>query len=124
MRYFDRAFALTVEFFAIGVVSGALVTMALPVLREMGSCTRAVQVVGTCACGDLALSLLIFLNNFIPIALSFAYPFTDSEDRLVPTAFRPKARNPFRRVHGSHSISVGVLLGWNASDRFLVDSRL
>ena len=42
MRYFDRAFAVTVEFFAIGVVAGALVTMALPVLREM-AVTYAVQ---------------------------------------------------------------------------------
>ena len=35
MRYFDRAFALTVEFFEIRLVAGALVTMAIPVLREM-----------------------------------------------------------------------------------------
>ena len=102
--------------------------MALPVFREMAVALvqfRMLEPVrAVSAFGDLALSLLIFLNNSIPIALSFPYPFADSEDRLVPTAFRPKARNPFRRVHGSHSISVRVLLGWNASDRFLVDSRL
>jgi len=78
MRYLDRAVAIAVEFFAIGVVSGALVTIAIPVFREMAVALiqfRMLEPVrAASAFGSLALSLLIFLNNSVPVVLSFAYP--------------------------------------------------
>jgi hypothetical protein len=69
---------MTVEFFAIGLVSGALVTMAIPVFREMAVALMQFRMLepvrAASAFGTLALLLLIFLNNSIPIILSFAYP--------------------------------------------------
>lgn len=78
MRVLDRALGEAGLFFAVGVVSAALVVLALPGFREMAvgliqfrmlEPVRAVS-----AFGNLALLVLIFLNNSIPVALSFAYP--------------------------------------------------
>ena len=112
MRYLDRAFAVTVEFFAIGVVAGALVTIAIPVFREMAVALmefrmlEPVRVVS--AFGSLALLLLIFLNNSVPVALSFAYPAL-----IAKLDWSPPLSNRRRRILlDAFTVLVAFLTGF------------
>ena len=112
MRYFDRAFAVTVEFFAIGVVAGALVTIAIPVFREMAVALMEFRMLepvrAVSAFGSLALLLLIFLNNSVPVALSFAYPAL-----IAKLDWSPPLSNRRRRILlDAFTVLVAFLTGF------------
>src|SRR3989304_7313305 len=111
MRYLDRAFAVTVEFFAIGVVSGVLVTIAIPVFREMAVALMEFRMLepvrAVSAFGRLAVLVLIFLNNSVPVALSFAYPALIAKLQWTP----PLSNRRRRILLDAFTVLVAFLTG-------------
>ena len=79
MKYFDRPFLTAVALFFLGSILGAFLVLTLPSLRGVIIAllqARLVTPVKTVSrFGNVALLLLVFLNNSIPALLSFAYPF-------------------------------------------------
>ena len=79
MRYLDRPFAAAVALFLLGAILGAFLVLNSPFLRGAIITllqARLVTPVKTVShFGNMALLLLVFLNNSIPALLSFAYPF-------------------------------------------------
>jgi hypothetical protein len=96
MKYLDRSFATTLVLFLLGSVLGAFLVIMLPLIRgPMISLLQARLVTPVKAAsqfGNVALLLLVFLNNSIPAALSFAYPFiiarVDWTPPLTPKKWR------------------------------------
>jgi len=88
LRFLDRAFAMAVAFFTVGLTSGALVSLTIPAFREMAITLIQFRVLepvrAATMFGTMALLLLIFLNNSVPIMLSFAYPALIAKVQWTP----------------------------------------
>jgi hypothetical protein len=78
MKFIDRPFGLTVTVFLIGGSVGAVLTALSSEVRELALevlQARMISPIQTAShLGDIALFLLIFLNNMAPVILSFLYP--------------------------------------------------
>jgi hypothetical protein len=77
MKFIDRSFALTVMVFIVGAFAGAGLTVFSSDVRTltiMLAQARMISPIRTVShFGSIAVVLLIFLNNSIPVVLSFVY---------------------------------------------------
>jgi hypothetical protein len=112
MKFIDRAFAATLAAFLLGSLAGALlVASSLPFRDFMAVLinTRALGPVrGASAFGEVAILLLVFVNNLVPVVLSFLYPLMIAKIRWEP-AISDSTRN---RLLGAFSLLTGALLGF------------
>ena len=89
MRFIDRAFALAVAVFLIGASTGAISIILSSTIREFamillrGRMLSPIRIVSQY--GDAAVFLVIFINNTVPVVLSFAYPFAIAKIAWTPS---------------------------------------
>lgn len=112
MKFIDRAFGATLVAFVIGSLAGVLLTAFSSAFRDFMAFlvnTRAiVPVRGASALGGVAVMLLVFANNCVPVALSFLYPLIIAKVRWTPP-LRSSARN---RLLTGFSLLTGGLIGF------------
>jgi hypothetical protein len=69
---------MAIAFFAIGLTTGALLSLTIPAFREMAITLIQFRVLepvrAATTFGTMGVLLLIFLNNSVPVMLSFVYP--------------------------------------------------
>jgi hypothetical protein len=112
MKFIDIAFGATLVAFGFGSLAGALVTAfsssfrALLLLLIISRVTTPVRTASSL--GTVALMLLIFFNNCIPVALSFAYPFILGKVRWTP----PIREVIMIRLLAAFSLLTAALLGF------------
>jgi hypothetical protein len=88
MRFIDRALALTVAVFLIGAFTGAILVVLSLNIREFAIMllqARMLSPVRTVShLGDIAVFLLISVNNCVPAVLSFIYPLVIVRVKWTP----------------------------------------
>jgi len=88
MKFIDRPFALTVAVFLIGAFIGAILIVLSSNIREFAimllqdRMLSPVQIVSHL--GNVAVFLLIFVNNCVPAVLSFIYPLIIARIKWTP----------------------------------------
>jgi len=112
MRFIDLAFGATLVAFGLGALGGAFVTALSLTFREFMLLVINLRLVAPVRAasesGEFALMLLIFLNNCIPVGLSFVYPLILGKVRWTPP-MRTATRN---RLLTAFSLLTGGLLGF------------
>jgi hypothetical protein len=112
MRFIDIALAATLVAFGLGSLAGALLTAFSLTFREFILILIRLRIVAPVRAatdfGRLAIMLLIFLNNCIPVALSFAYPLIIGKVRWTPP-LRTSLRNGLLTAF---SLLTAALLGF------------
>jgi len=112
MKFIDIAFGATLVAFGLGSIAGALVTILSPTFREFLLLlinSRIITPVRTAfSLGAVAVMLLIFFNNCIPVALSFLYPLILGKVRWTP----PIRKVTLSRLLAAFSLLTGGLLGF------------
>jgi len=126
MKFIDFAFGITVVAFSLGSLAGAFVTafsltfrgfMLLLINLRLIAPIRAAS-----ESGEVTLMVLIFLNNCVPVALSFVYALIICKVPWTPP-MRTAARN---RLLTAFSLLTGGLLGFfnlGATLMLVVDVR-
>jgi hypothetical protein len=88
MRFIDRPLALTVAVFLIGAFIGAILVVLSSNIREFAMMllqARMLSPVQTVShLGNIAVFLLIFVNNCVPAVLSFIYPLVLARINWTP----------------------------------------
>jgi hypothetical protein len=88
MRFIDHASALAVVVFLIGGCTGAILVVLSSNIRELAIIlfqARMLSPVRTVShLGDIAVFLLIFVNNCVPAVLSFIYPLVMAKINWTP----------------------------------------
>jgi len=112
MRFIDIAFAVTLVAFGLGALAGAFVTAVSLSFRAFMLLLLNFRVVAPVEAasesGKIALMLLIFLNNCVPIILSFVYALM-----LCKVHWEPPMRAVVRRwLLTAFSLLTGGLLGF------------
>ena len=112
MRFIDIAFVATLVAFCLGALAGAIVTalsLSFRVFMLLLINTRVIAPVRAASeSGKIALMLLIFLNNCVPIILSFVYALI-----LCKVHWEPPMRAVVRkRLLTAFSLLTGGLLGF------------
>lgn len=111
MKFIDIAFGATLVAFGLGSMAGAALTwysftfrgfLLLLINSRVVSPVRAAT-----ALGRVAITLLIFLNNCVPVALSFAYPWVIGKVRWEPRLRKATAN----RLLMAFSLLTGGLVG-------------
>lgn len=78
MQFVDRSFAISAVMFGVGAATGFLVAGLFPGLRGATVALLQVRVLGplhsAMMIGNVAVVVLIFANNAVPVLLSFLYP--------------------------------------------------
>jgi hypothetical protein len=96
MRYIDCPFASAVASFLLGGLLGAFLVIMLPPIRgpvvDLLRARLVNPVKAVSQFGNVALLLLIFLNNSIPCALSFIYTFIIAKADWAPPLTHEKRR--------------------------------
>jgi len=112
MKFIDIAFGATLVAFGLGSLAGALITILSSTFREFLLLLINSRVItpvrAASSIGALAVMLLIFLNNCIPVALSFLYPLTLGRVRWTP----PIRKAIMIRLLAAFSLLTGGLLGF------------
>ncbi len=112
MKFIDRAFGATLLAFAVGSLAGAvLILFSLPFRESMVFLINAralVPVRAASAVGGVAVMLLVFVNNFVPVVLSFLYPLIIAKVRWTPP-MRSSTRNGLLTAF---SLLTGGLVGF------------
>jgi hypothetical protein len=112
MKFIDIAFGATLVAFGLGALAGAFVTAFSLTFRDFMLLLINLRIVAPVRAatdlGRLALMLLIFLNNCIPVALSFAYPLIIGKVSWTPP-LRASLRNSLLT---GFSLLTGSLLGF------------
>lgn len=112
MKFVDRAFGATLLAFALGSLVGALMIAFFPTFRTLMIFLLTVRAIGplraATSLGEVAVTLLVFLNNCVPVLLSFLYPGIIAKVRWVPP-IRNITRN---RLFAAFSLLVGGLVGF------------
>jgi hypothetical protein len=112
MKFIDRAFGATLVAFGLGSLAGALVTALSSTFREflllLINSRVTTPVRAAYSLGAVALMLLIFLNNCIPVGLSFVYALI-----LGKVRWTPQIRKVIMiRLLAAFSLLTGGLLGF------------
>jgi hypothetical protein len=88
MKFVDLAFGATAASFAFGSLAGALLIASSLTFRDemllLFNARALGPVRGASTLGGVAVLLLIFANNCIPVVLSFLYPFIIAKVRWTP----------------------------------------
>ena len=112
MKFIDIAFGATLVAFGLGSLAGALVTALSSAFREalllLINSRIITPVRAASSIGAIAVMLIIFLNNCIPVALSFLYPWVLGRVRWTPPI--PKAT--MTRLLTAFSLLTGGLVGF------------
>ena len=112
MKFIDIALGATLVVFGLGSLAGALVTAFSSAFREFLLLlinSRVITPVRTASSlGTVALMLLIFFNNCIPVVLSFAYPLILGKVRWTP----PIRKNAMFQLLAAFSLLTAGLLGF------------
>ena len=112
MKFIDIAFGATLVAFGLGSLAGAAVTAYSFTFREfllhLINSRVIAPVRAATALGGIAVMLLIFLNNCVPVALSFVYPFLIGKVRWEP----PLRKATANRLLIAFSLLTGSLLGF------------
>ena len=112
MKPIDAAFGLTLAAFCLGALAGALVTALSPGFRGFMLLLINLRVLApvqsAAEFGRLALMMLIFFNNCVPVALSFAYPLIIGKTHWTP----PMRKAVMDRLFTAFSLLTGGLLGF------------
>jgi len=112
MKFIDIALGATLVAFGLGSIAGALVTILSSTFREIMLFLINSRVItpvrAAFSLGAVALVLLIFFNNCIPVALSFLYPLMLGKVRWTP----PIRETSLSRLLAAFSILTGGLLGF------------
>ena len=112
MKFIDIAFGATLVAFGLGSLAGALITASSPLFRVFMLFLLSSRVVAPVQAatelGSLALTLLIFLNNCIPVALSFVYPLIIAKVHWTP----PLQAASRKRLLAGFSLLAGGLVGF------------
>lgn len=112
MKFIDRAFGTTALAFVIGSLAGAaLIALSLTFREGMIFLLNAraiVPVRGATALGGVAVVLLVFVNNCVPVLLSFLYPLIIAKVRWTPP-MRGSTRN---LLLTGFSLLTGGLIGF------------
>jgi hypothetical protein len=112
MKFIDRAFALTLAVFLAGASIGAISIILSAEVREFaisllqGRMLSPIQTLSRL--GDVAVFVGVFLNNVVPVVLSFVYPFA-----LVRISWTPplSKRRSFLFL-SFYTIAVAFLIGF------------
>jgi hypothetical protein len=112
MKFIDIAFGVTLVAFGLGALAGAFVTASSLTFRDFMLLLINLRIVGPVRVatefGRLSLMLLIFLNNCVPVTLSFAYPLIIGKVSWTPP-LRASLRNSLLTAF---SLLTGGLLGF------------
>jgi hypothetical protein len=112
MKFLDVAFGATLAAFSLGSLAGALVTSFSLTFREFMLLLINLRVVApvrsASEVGKIALMLLIFINNCIPVALSFGYALIIGKVRWTP----PMRAVVRKRLLAAFSVLTAGLLGF------------
>jgi len=112
MKFIDIAFGATLVAFGLGSLAGTAVTAYSLTFRGflllLINSRLVAPVRAATALGGIAVMLLIFLNNCVPVALSFAYPLVIGKVRWEP----PLRKATANRLLTALSLLTGSLLGF------------
>ena len=112
MKFIDRAFALTITVFLAGACAGAVLVVlsvsARSLVTSMLQSRMLAPLQAVSPFGNFAVFLLVFLNNSVPVVLSFAYPFA-----LCKIAWTPPLTDQRRFIFLiSYTFAVAFLVGF------------
>ena len=112
MKFIDIGFGATLVAFGLGSIAGALITVLSLTFREFLLFLINARVItpvrAAFSLGAVAVMLLIFFNNCIPVALSFLYPLILGKVRWTP----PMRETTLSRLLAGFSLLTGGLLGF------------
>jgi len=112
MRFIDRALALTVAVFLIGAFIGAILVVLSSSVREFAIMLLQARMLSPVQSvshlGKIAVFLLIFVNNCVPVVLSFAYPLIIARIKWTPPL---SERRNFLFLSG-YTLVVAFLIGF------------
>jgi hypothetical protein len=112
MKYIDRALVLAVAVFFAGALIGAFSIATLPIVRQLSFMLLQSRMVSpmrsVSRLGDFAVLLVIFINNSIPVILSFIYPITIAKIKWTPPL---TARRRFMLLAG-YTFVAAFLVGF------------
>jgi hypothetical protein len=112
MKYLDRSYAAIVTVFFAGAITGAITVVldsnaadfAMTLLQA-----RMLSPIRTAShFGNLAVFLLIFLNNSVPVVLSFVYPLVITSIKWTP----PMSNRRRSLFFASYSFIVAFFTGF------------
>jgi hypothetical protein len=110
IKFIDIAFGATLVVFGLGSLAGAVVTTFSSTFREFLLLLINSRVItpvrAVSSLGAVAVMLLIFFNNCVPVALSFAYPLI-----LGKVCWTPRIRkvNMIRLLSAFSFLTAGLL---------------
>jgi hypothetical protein len=112
MKFIDRPFGLTVTVFLTGASAGAGLTIFSQSVRELTIAllqARMISPIQTVShFGDIAVFLLILLNNSVPAVLSFVYPLAILRIKWTP----PLTKQRYFLFLGGYTFIVAFLVGF------------
>jgi hypothetical protein len=112
MKLVDIAFGATLVVFVLGSLAGVFVTIVSPTFRWFLLLLITSRIIApvraTSVFGRVAVMLLIFLNNCIPVVLSFVYPLIIGKVNWTP----PMTEVVRRRLLMAFSLLTAGLLGF------------
>jgi len=112
IRFVDRPFAVSVLIFGVGALTGFLVSSLLPPLQYVMIALLRVRVLEPVSSAEVfgsgAVLTLIFVNNAVPVLLSFLYPAL-----LASLQFKPPLTDHKRGLLlTGYSVLAAFLLGF------------
>jgi len=112
MKFIDRAFGTTLLAFATGSLAGALLIAFSATFRKFMAfllTARAIAPIRAASTlGGIAVTMLVFLNNCLPVLLSFLYPAI-----IAKVQWQPPIRDPTRNhLLAAFSLVAAGLLGF------------
>ncbi|MGP8069266.1 MAG: hypothetical protein ACLP5V_05205 [Candidatus Bathyarchaeia archaeon] len=112
MKFIDRAFGATLLAFALGSLAGAVLIAFFTTFGRFMAfllTSRAIAPLrAATTLGGTAVTLLVFLNNCVPVLLSFLYPAIIAKVRWEPP-IRDATRS---RLLAAFSLLAGGLIGF------------
>jgi len=112
VRFIDRSFAISLSTFGAGALTGFLLAVLVPAFRDAMVGLLQVRVLepvqGAMILGGLAVVILIFANNAVPVLLSFLYPILLARIPWTP----PLTRSRRGLLLTGYSLLAAYLVGF------------
>jgi hypothetical protein len=112
MEFIDRALADTVAVLLIGTVIGSFAVVLFSAFRDTFSMIIQVRMLSpiqaAARAGSVALLGLVFLNNSIPVVVSFLYPLAIAKIHWTP----PLTQKRSRMLMAGYTYLTGFLAGF------------
>ena len=112
MKYIDRAFASAILMFLAGALLGATITILSTNMREIAVALLQARMVSPLQMvshlGDIAVFLVVFANNSVPVILSFVYPFALAKIVWTP----PLGKHRRALLLSSYTFIAAFLIGF------------